>query len=120
MITFTIMFLSLLLSHVRETGAEIGTTAVLIMRDPFQQPVPVTYPVNTVEKVEKAATIIIDEARKLELKAVMMNGEKSMVNINGKILAVGDEIDNYRLMDIQADRAFLQKNNIKVEVSLDK
>lgn len=53
------------------------------------------------------------------LRAVMYEPGKSLVNINGRILAVGDRFDDYRIVAITAASATLTRRGVRRVIALD-
>lgn len=54
-----------------------------------------------------------------ELRATMRSTQGAMVNINGDIIAIGEEINGFRLLEVQERSAIFGKNGEKYPVSLD-
>jgi hypothetical protein len=55
---------------------------------------------------------------KLELRATLTASEHPMADISGVILAVGDEVDGLRLVEVDERRAVLERDGTKVVVIL--
>ena len=54
-----------------------------------------------------------------ELRATMRSSTGAMVNIDGDIIAIGEEINGFRLLEVQERSAIFGKNGEKYPVSLD-
>ncbi len=83
------------------------------LRDPFAHPkAAVLSHVDT--------TIAIAEEWKPELRAVMFDKERSLVDVGGKILALGETVAGYRLIHIEERSATLSKDGHSTILKLDK
>ncbi len=56
---------------------------------------------------------------KLQLFATLRAGKNSMVNIQGRLVQLGEEIEGYKLMQVNDRSAIFAKNEQKVHLSLD-
>lgn len=54
----------------------------------------------------------------LQLRAVLYSSSAPLVNINGKILAVGEEIDGFLLQEVSEDGAVLVKDEVQIMLSM--
>lgn len=54
-----------------------------------------------------------------ELRATMRFAQGGMVNIGGDIIAIGEEINGFRLLEVQERSAIFSKDGKKFPVSLD-
>jgi hypothetical protein len=84
-----------------------------VRRDPFARPV---VPVATPAADAEAAPAPPAPPR---LRAVLFEPGKSLVNINGRILAVGDSFDDYRIIAIGEGSATLIRRGIRSVIVLD-
>ncbi len=50
----------------------------------------------------------------LELRAVLLSDKAPMVNVNGKIIGLGEEIDGYALKSVEDDRVVFEKRDREV------
>lgn len=72
-------------------------------RNPFVRP-----QLNT---PSSAAPMAIPQGRWLpELRTILLAGDMSMVNVGGKILRLGDDLDGYRLVKIKEGEAIFTKD----------
>jgi hypothetical protein len=55
---------------------------------------------------------------KPELKAVITGGGTAMVNVEGRIVQMGQEMDGYRLVEIQERRATFVKDKVRYTLHL--
>lgn len=51
-----------------------------------------------------------------DLRATLVSGNVSLVNVAGQLLAVGEEVDGYRLVHISEGQAIFERNGEKVAV----
>jgi hypothetical protein len=56
--------------------------------------------------------------RRLKLQAVMVAGPKSIANVDGKMVRIGDEVYGYRLVEVHERGAVFEKNKTRVVVSI--
>ena len=56
--------------------------------------------------------------RRLKLQAVMVAGPKSIANVNGTMVRIGDEIYGYRLVEVHERGAVFEKNKTRFAVSI--
>ena len=57
-------------------------------------------------------------ARRLKLQAVMVAGPKSIANVDGKMVRIGDEVYGYRLVEVHERGALFEKNKTRFAVSI--
>lgn len=71
--------------------------------NPFARPAPV-------EKVPVETPAAVNV---LELRGIMIAGPRSQANIGGEIIAIGEEIDGYKLVSVRQQHVVLIKNDVK-------
>ena len=81
-----------------------------VRRDPFARPAGAV--------IAPAATEVAAAAPP-RLRAIMYEPGKSLVNINGRILAVGDSFDDYLVSAISARNATLTRRGVRSVIVLD-
>ncbi len=54
----------------------------------------------------------------LDLRGILLSRHNPMVNINGEILKIGDVIDGYKLLDINAQHAVFEKQDNRITLKL--
>lgn len=54
----------------------------------------------------------------LQLRAVLYSSTMPLVNINGRILALGEEIDGFLLQEVSEDGAILSKDDVQIMLSM--
>jgi hypothetical protein len=77
--------------------------------NPFEQPAP----------AEKVADKVQETAKALELRGIMIAGPRSQANIGGEIIAIGEEIDGYRLVSVKQRHVVLIRNDVKKILAVD-
>ena len=99
-------------------AAQAGDYPAFISRDPFQQPADMRDPLAERGQQEENSEGIIEAGVGLQLRAIILAGNASMADVNGEIIGPGEEVEGYRLISINADRVFLEKEGVRVEVLL--
>src|SRR6266704_4576802 len=56
--------------------------------------------------------------RRLKLQAVMVAGPKSIANVDGTMVRIGDQIYGYRLVEVHERGAVFEKNKARFAVSI--
>lgn len=90
-----------------------GAAPQKLLRDPFERP-----KATPVAKSESEAAT--KPEWKPELRAVMYDQGRSLVNIGGKIFAVGESMAGYRLIKVEERSAVLLKDGVQIKLMLDK
>jgi len=93
-----------------------------VRRDPFARPAGAAAPPATIGAAGEAAPPPADPPAPPappRLRAIMYEPGKSLVNINGRILAVGDSYDGYRIDAIDARSATLTRRGLRSVIVLD-
>ena len=97
------------------TMTEAVGSAQLLRIDPFKQPEYSPVP-------KKGITSDTRSEREVwfpQLRATMRAGHRSMANINGEILKIGDKIDGFELVEVHERDAYFIKEGMKYHVSMD-
>jgi hypothetical protein len=81
-----------------------------LKHDPFARPVLAPRPTSTTPESESEW--------KPELRAVLVAGPKSIVNIEGALLRHGDQFNGYRLVEVHEESAVFVNNNKRVTLTL--
>jgi hypothetical protein len=81
-----------------------------LAHDPFVRPVLPTRSTSTSPTSESEW--------KPELRAVMVAGSESIVNIEGALLRLGEQFNGYRLIEVHEESAIFVNNNKKVTLTL--
>lgn len=85
-----------------------------VFRDPFRQPGSVAAGTGA-GKAE-----VIPAVRGLELRGVIYDRKDSLVNIDGKIIGIGEFIHEYRLVHVEEREAVLAKKGKRIRLKLDR
>ncbi|MCD2519144.1 hypothetical protein LQ564_22845 [Massilia sp. G4R7] len=99
----------------------VAANAEPIRRDPFARP----HAVRAAAQAAAAAAAAPAPAPEpvLQLRAIMFNAQRSLVNINGRILAGGDVLDeamgNYRIAAIHERSVVLRRDGVQRILSLE-
>lgn len=86
--------------------------AAQVRRDPFARPAAAVTSAT-------AEAVVAAPPAPPRLRAIMYEPGKSLVNINGRILAVGDSFDDYRIAAIDARGATLTRRGVRSVIVLD-
>lgn len=81
--------------------------------DPFKKP---DQFIKTSTQLQKPENLF---QTKLKLFATLRAGENSMVNIQGRIVQLGEEIDGYKLVEVNDRSAVFVNSEQQVHLSLD-
>ncbi len=92
----------------------LATTALadtgMPLRDPFVRPL--------IELPASSTPTPVVAAPDFTLRALLVAGDKSLANIDGTILALGDEFDGYRLISITQEETLFEKGSNRYRISL--
>jgi len=80
--------------------------------DPFEQPAFLKASAQTRQSTSSTAT------PDLQLRSILEAGEESVINLNGKILMIGDSYQGYQLVEVNKQSATLVKNGEKIKITL--
>ncbi len=97
------------------TMVETVGSAQLLRNDPFKQPEHIPEP----KKVAVNDTKSDREVWFPQLRATMRAGQRSMANIDGEIIKIGEKINGFELVEVHERDAFFVKNGVKYHVSMD-
>ena len=97
--------------------AEVGAYAQTVRRDPFAQPV---LPKPAALSPGEAPVADALPAWQPELRAVVFDGLHSLVNISGRVLALGESHAGYKVVSINERSVLLEKNGIRLGLTLNK
>jgi hypothetical protein len=54
-----------------------------------------------------------------KLRATVVAGSRSLVSLDGKVVALGEEVDGHRLVRVDEQRATFAKNGVQIELKMD-
>jgi pyruvate/2-oxoglutarate dehydrogenase complex dihydrolipoamide acyltransferase (E2) component len=106
--------------------APCGAATPQRLRDPFERPAaPAPAPRVAAADgthADAAAATATDAAPpwKPELRAILYDQARSLVNISGVVLAIGESVRGYRLASIDERSATLVKGGASIRLTLDK
>jgi hypothetical protein len=90
-----------------------------LKHDPFARPVLAPLPASAASMPGNSAKAPVpDPVWKPELRAVMVAGPKSIVNIDGALVRIGEQINGYRLVEVHEETAVFVNDKKKVTLSL--
>ena len=92
--------------------SDASETVYMLQANPFAQPVIEKIPEPKPEQVKKPA-------RQLELRGTMTAGEDSLANVDGEIVAIGEEFEGYRLVSVKDGEAVFSKDGKLITLTLD-
>ena len=106
-ITFSLILFSL------SVNADQQSKEIRPRHDPFKKPDRL---MKSSTKAPKTQNLF---QTKLQLFATLRAGKNSMVNIQGRIVQLGEEIDGYKLVEVNEYSAVFANNEQQVHLSLD-
>lgn len=124
----------IVLSAMFATNAGAADLTPKLKRDPFQAPTPQreaakpelpatavvrVSAVASTARISAASTYAPPSAPDWKLRAVLHAGDQSMININGEMISVGNELHGYRLLEIREREAEFVKQGVKFVVTMD-
>jgi hypothetical protein len=86
------------------------TMAYKVMRDPFVVPkfvLAATAPPSSAPKEKPEAEILFGS---MTLRAAVKAGKNSLVNVDGKIIALGEKLEGYKLVSVGNGEAAFEKD----------
>ena len=91
-------------------GAAATASAGGPLRDPFARPAPAAPAVAPIEAAPPAP---------LRLRALVLNGERSLANIDGEVVAAGDRTPGYTVLRIDARGVLVERGGRRQLLALD-
>ena len=89
-----------------------------LKHDPFVRPMLAPRPASAAAGPANTVNAPVPEpVWKPELRAIMMAGPKSIVNVEGTLVRIGEEIDGYRLVEVHEETAVFVNNGKRVTLS---
>lgn len=107
------LLLALVLIVVSEAWADNGES--MLHFDPFKRPAILSEPAAPAKNPNRATV----EPWSPVLRATILAGEFSMVNLNGVIISLGEEVDGYRLVEVGEQTAVFAKNGKRHALSME-
>jgi hypothetical protein len=92
------------------------------LRDPFERPAAPVQATRVAAAVAADVATAADAAPpwKPELRAILYDQARSLVNISGIVLAIGESVHGYRLARVDERGATLVKGGTSIRLTLDK
>ena len=103
-----LIFLYCMLLFGSASGAESGYAE--LKRNPFEKPKNIQ--LQSIQKDTKS--IVKESPSELVLKGTLTAGDHSIANVNGNLLAVGEAIEGYTLVEVSVGSAVLLRDNEKL------
>jgi hypothetical protein len=90
-----------------------------LKHDPFARPllVPRPAPAASVPGISVNAPVP-ESVWRPEIRAIMLAGPKSIVNVEGALVRIGEQINGYRLVEVHEETAVFVKNTKRVTLSM--
>ena len=95
------------------TFARATEPRVELQRNPFERP--------AIEELTASAATVNDgltEGRDPGLRAVLVAGSKSVVDLGGVILQIGESTNGYQLLSVEEGKAIFSRNDERIVISL--
>jgi hypothetical protein len=112
------VILLLALGQIALSGAALPAHAAGPQHDVFERPKPRTLKQQDAETVKTLKPAPAPIEWKPELRALISGGETAWVNVEGRILQVGQDIDGFRLVEVQERSAVFVKDNARYTLDL--
>lgn len=87
-----------------------------LKHDPFTRPM-LTGPAAPLS-ANSANAAMPEPVWKPELRAIMLAGPKSIVNVGGMLVGIGEQINGYRLLEVHEETAVFVNNKKRVTLTL--
>lgn len=87
----------------------VAATGAPLKHDPFARPL----------QGGAASTADASISSGPKLIAVIVAGKKSLVNLNGAIIGIGEEKYGYRLIEVRDHQAIFEKNNKRIVLDME-
>ena len=87
-----------------------------IIYDPFAMPILQKKPVHDNEGINSEEKAL---AKELKLFSTLRAGIRSMANVSGRILKIGEKIEGYKLIEVNERSVILIKNQQRTRLTLD-
>ena len=91
------------------------TAAETMQHDPFARPLITNLSTTNTTTAE---TVVEEVIWNPALTAVMVAGKNSLVNVDGVIVKLGEEIDGYRLIEVKDYQAIFKKGRKRVVLTI--
>jgi hypothetical protein len=93
--------------------------ADILKHDPFARPAPAARRASAAPMPATAVKPPLPEpVWKPELRAIMVAGSKSIVNVDGALVRIGEQFNGYRLVEVHEETAVFVNDTKRVTLSL--
>ena len=99
----------LLLAAATSAGYALADDVPTLANDPFVRPQLVEHPAQ--EPAQSTSP-------SLELRAILSAGDASRVDIGGRIVRVGEEVDGFTLVSVSEDGALFEQGGRSIRIAL--
>lgn len=89
----------------------------ILRHDPFETPAVLDQPAVQAPPVQTAQKT--PEPWERELRATSVSAVRSMINVDGVILLLGEELDGFRLVEVHERAAIFEKDGTRRTLSMD-
>jgi hypothetical protein len=107
--------MALLVSAMQFAPVRADESGFQLQHNPFKHPDITQSPAKT--GASETASAETEQAQ-LELRATLTYGRHSLANVAGKIIAIGEEIEGFRLLEVDEGSALFVKNGTRVNISV--
>ena len=87
-----------------------------LRHDPFAIPAATRPPPAAATATIESAAVPLWQPK---LRAVVVAGSRSMVSVDGRVVVLGEQIDGFKLVRVEEQRATFAKNGVRVELMMD-
>jgi hypothetical protein len=110
---------SLILLLVATCLCSQASADALLNHDPFARPLLPTLLPNNPATVNAEAEAEVETPWNPQLIAVMVSGKNSLVNLDGVILKIGEEMDGYRFVQAKDHEVVFKKGNKRIVLNME-
>lgn len=110
---FERLAMALVLAWYADSGLA-GSELTGLRHDPFARPDVSLTPAAAAQGGAAAA-----KEWKPQLRAVVVAGRNSMVNVDGTVVTLGGQFDGFRLAQVEERKAVFVKDGVRVELTMD-
>jgi len=96
---------------------ELQEPSPILRYDPFETPALLDQPAPQPSSVQPVKKIL--EPWERELRATSISAARSMINVDGVILVVGEELDGFRLVEVREGAAVFERDGTRRTLTMD-
>lgn len=90
-----------------------------LRHDPFAWPAAARAPAPAPPAATASAAPVSEALWRPRLRAVIVAAGRSMALVDGSVVAIGEQLDGYRLIRVEERSATFVKNGLRVELKMD-